>query len=95
MRKDIRLNTLFVVVALAGSATGNAIEPRINLFVETPLRPIIHGTTNLPDGTTLMLSLLRPESGYLGQAKVRVLSSHFASERFSLVAGLSIPANIR
>jgi len=43
----------------------------------------MHGATKLPDGTTLMLSLLRPASGYMGQTKVRVASGHFVSERFS------------
>jgi len=30
-----------------------------------------------------MLTLLRPQSGYMGQAKVTVSGNHFASERFS------------
>ena len=77
------LKTLWLGVVLLTSEAVNAIEPHIALFADAPLRPVMHGATKLPDGTTLMLSLLRPASGYMGQTKVRVASGHFVSERFS------------
>ena len=75
-----RAITLALALA-AGSA--HALEPTMSIFVETPLRPVIHGATNLPDGSQLMLTLLRPESGYVAQSKMTVVGGHFNTERFS------------
>jgi hypothetical protein len=81
--REAYFHALLVAVALVNGATAQALEPTIGIFVETPLRPVIRGSTNLPDGTELMLTLLRPESGYMAQSKTRVLAGHFGSERFS------------
>jgi hypothetical protein len=72
-----------LVLGLAAVTSAQALEPGVKLFIETPLRPIFHGVTNLPDGSDLMLTLSRPESGYMAQAKMKVMDGHFVTERFS------------
>ncbi len=60
-----------------------AMEPTMDIFVENPLQPIFHGATNLPDGSELMLTITRPASGYMAQAKMTVNAGHFTTEQFS------------
>jgi hypothetical protein len=44
---------------------------------------VIEGTTNLPDGTNLMISLRQVASKYFAQAKVTVVGGRFISQAFS------------
>ncbi len=67
---------------VAGDATVG-FQPTIDIFIENPLQPIFHGTTNLPDGAELILSLSRPDSGYMAQDKVTVADGHFTTSQFS------------
>ncbi|HEY1722232.1 MAG TPA: hypothetical protein VGG27_13390 [Magnetospirillaceae bacterium] len=60
-----------------------AMEPVMDVFVENPLQPIFRGSTNLPDGTQLMLTLSRPASSYMGQTNMTVKDGHFTTEQFS------------
>jgi hypothetical protein len=55
----------------------------MDIFVENPLQPVVHGATNLPDGSELIVSLSRPESGYTADSKVTVQDGSFTTERFS------------
>lgn len=40
-------------------------------------KPVIAGTTNLPSGTELMVTLQRKESKYMAQDKVKVKGGSF------------------
>jgi len=64
-------------------SSAEAFEPTMSLTVESPLTPIFHGVTNLPDGANLMLSLTRPDVLYAGQTKMIVKNGKFQSERLS------------
>lgn len=46
-------------------------------------RPIIEGTTNLPDGTELLVSLSRKASSYMAQDKLKVRDGKFKSVQFT------------
>jgi hypothetical protein len=46
-------------------------------------RPVIVGTTNLPDGIELMVTLSRKESSYMGQSKAQVRGGAFRAGPFS------------
>lgn len=74
---------LFLMLAMTAAIPAVAIEPTMDIFIENPLQPIFHGATNLPDGSELMLTLSRPESGYMAQAKMSVVAGHFTTEQFS------------
>lgn len=62
-----------------------AFEPTMDIFVETPLTPIFHGSTNLPDGSSVILSLTRPQSGYFGQNKFTIKNGQFKTDQFSIM----------
>lgn len=64
-------------------AAPGSYEPVMDVFVEDPARPVFHGRTNLPDGAELMLTLTRPASGFMAQAKMNVVSGQFVTERMS------------
>jgi hypothetical protein len=66
----------------AKPSSASRLEPTITITVEKPSRPTIVGTTNLPDGTELMITVRRIEVTYLAQSTVIVSGSHFRSEQF-------------
>jgi hypothetical protein len=74
---------LLLMLAMAAAVPAEAIEVTMDIFIENPLQPIFHGATNLPDGSELMLTLSRPETLYMAQAKMSVVGGHFTTERFS------------
>jgi hypothetical protein len=74
---------LVVIVALIGTVRVEAMEPAMDIYIENPLQPIIHGVTSLPDGSELMLTIIRPASGYMAQAKMTVNAGSFSTEQFS------------
>ena len=65
------------------ATTPAAYQPAMEIFAEDPTRPVFHGRTNLPDGAELMLTLTRPESRFVAQAKMSVASGAFVTERIS------------
>jgi len=71
------------MLTMIAAARAEVMEPTIDIFVENPLQPIFHGATNLPDGTEMMFSLMRPEAGYFGESKVTVKIGHFTTDQFS------------
>ena len=75
--------TLLLILTITTPVPAEAMEPTMDIFIENPLQPIFHGATNLPDGSELMLTLSRPESGYMAQAKMSVVAGHFTTEQFS------------
>jgi len=59
----------------------------IALALQGGARPIVAGTTNLPEGTALIVSLSRQESTYNGQAKATVVGGKFQAGPFSQKGG--------
>lgn len=70
-------------VGKTAATTPAAYQPVMEIFAEDPTRPVFHGRTNLPDGAELMLTLTRPESGFMAQTKMSVASGAFVTERIS------------
>lgn len=61
----------------------SAFEPKMTTRVDTPSTPVIYGSTNLPEGTKLIVTLSRPESKYLAQDDVTVRNGQFRTAGFS------------
>lgn len=59
------------------------LEVVLTIAMEGKDTPRVIGTTNLPDGTLLMVSLRRPESAYAGEQEVAVRGGKFRSKEFS------------
>lgn len=53
-------------------------------------QPKVSGTTNLPDGSSLMISIHRPQAKYLAQATTTVLNGAFTAGPFS-ARGAPVP----
>lgn len=86
--KAPRSKSLAVALALAALAliVANrvfAFEPTMSLATDKSSRPIVFGTTNLPDGTQLMVLITKQHGGYAAESKVTVAGGHFAREQFS------------
>lgn len=73
--------------ALLISTAALALEPAMTLTVESPSKPIVHGTTNLPDGAELIVTISRAQSRYSAQSKAVVQGGQFVSEQFSQDGG--------
>lgn len=82
-RSTVRLKYARSLFVFTFSLSAHAFEPTMSVTVETPLTPVFHGVTNLPDGANLMLSLTRPDVLYAAQAKIVVENGKFQSERLS------------
>jgi len=71
----------------------SAFEPVIQFIVSDPSKPSISGTTNLPDGTPLMITILVPREDsmnpsrtiypVMGQSAVGVRGGHFTAGPFT------------
>ena len=83
LRRSISRLTLAASFALVSATAAQSFQVTMSLFIEDPLSPIIHGSTNLPNGSALIVTLSRPESRYMAQANVMVHAGHFLTERFS------------
>ncbi|MDX9844886.1 MAG: hypothetical protein RBT42_14160 [Aquabacterium sp.] len=72
-------------IALFASLVTNSHAFIVNLTATSDgqEKPRIFGTTNLPDGVDLMLSVHRSESHYFAQAKVKVLGGKFNTQPFT------------
>ena len=67
---------LGLVLAMAAGLS-YAIEVELSTDVQTPSRPTIQGTTNLPDGTKLTVIVSRKESAYRAESSIEVSSGRF------------------
>lgn len=83
----LRIRGLYLVVGIAFAMRLEALEPTMSVQVENAATPIIHGTTNLPDGSELIVSIWRKESTFLGMSDVKVVHGHFTTARFSAGSG--------
>ena len=69
-----------LAAAILALATGvcYALEVQLSTEVHTPSRPIVDGTTNLPDGTKVIVTVSRKESAYRAEASTEVGSGRFS-----------------
>jgi hypothetical protein len=67
---------LGLVLAMAAGLS-YAMEVELSTEVQTPSRPTIQGTTNLPDGTKLTVIVSRKESAYRAETSTEVSSGRF------------------
>lgn len=71
----------FALVFAASSAI--ALEARIAISAYRGDRPLISGTTNLPDGTDLMIEISRRQTNFSAQSKTKVVAGKFQAGPFS------------
>lgn len=76
-------STLLLVVFLLVSAHASAFTITMTAKAEGEDKPTIVGTTNLPDGVELMITLSRKESQYMAQDKTKVKGGTFRAGPFS------------
>jgi hypothetical protein len=88
---------IVIIILVCGFCTISmrALEPKLRVFVDNPWRPVVMGTTNLPDGTELMISISRTHSDYHAQDKTTVSGGHFKSVQFSQAGGDLNPGTYR
>ena len=65
------------------SGAAYALNVTMSVKAEGDGKPTITGTTNLPDGIDLMITISREESQYMAQDKVTVKGGAFRSGEFS------------
>src|SRR4051812_17251776 len=78
-------NVIAAVAMLAAASVVCGAVPLTFITVGNAVdgRPIVEGTTNLPDGTELMVTLSRKSSSYRAQDKFKVRGGQFRSAQFS------------
>ena len=90
MPKNI-ISQIAVLGAICTPMVAMAIEPSVSLSIEHPAKPILHDTTNLPDGSKLMLTVTKIGGGYAGQDTTQVKAGRFITNEFS-IDGHQLPA---
>lgn len=73
----------FAALLFFASVQASALNVTIAAKADGTDRPAITGTTNLPDGIELMITLRQKESNYMAQDKAKVRSSAFQAGPFS------------
>ena len=66
-----------LVMMIVAPTLSHAMEVVVSAEVQTPPRPTIHGSSNLPDGTKLAVIVTRQESAYRAEALTEVKSGRF------------------
>jgi len=79
----MRFSFLLAAFLLLSSAQASALTVTLTAKAEGGDKPAIVGTTNLPDGIQLMITLLRKESQYMAQDKATVKNGAFRVGPFS------------
>lgn len=72
-----------VLVALATQSTAQGLNVSVKVVLEGGDTPTVVGTTNLPDGTELLVTVSRKASSYMGQANTTVSAGSFRAGPFS------------
>lgn len=79
----IMKKTLLLASLLFISGQASALNVTLTTKIEGGGKPIVSGTTNLPDGIELMITISRKESNYRAQDKVKVKDGAFQSVQFT------------
>ena len=92
MNKTFSTARLVAVLILAlVSESSWALEVTMDLKAQGGGYPVIEGTTNLPDGVDVMITLIIP-GVYMGQSQTVVSNGKFVSERFSSNGNSPVPS---
>ncbi|MFI3049414.1 hypothetical protein [Pseudomonas coronafaciens] len=92
MKKTFSPARLVAVLILAlVSESSWALEVTMDLKAQGEGYPVIEGTTNLPDGVDVMITLTIP-GVYMGQSQTVVSNGKFVSERFSSNNNSPVPS---
>jgi len=75
--REERMRVLTLVMMIVASTLSHALEVVVSAEVQTPPRPTIHGSSNLPDGTKLAVIVTRQESAYRAEALTEMKSGRF------------------
>lgn len=81
--RDVRLLVFLFVVALLVATPASALNVIVKAHVEGDEKPIVVGSTNLPESTELMITVSRKESDYRAQDKTKVSNGVFRAGPFS------------
>jgi hypothetical protein len=79
------VSSLAVALALIAMAPhpAAAFDVTLGATVATPARPVVHGTTNLPDDTVLTVTVSRPGGGFTRTLAVTVKDGGFTAGPFT------------
>ena len=92
MKKAFSSARLVAILILAlVSESSWALEVTMDLKAQGGGYPVIEGTTNLPDGVDVMITLIIP-GVYMGQSQTVVSNGKFVSERFSSNGNSPVPS---
>lgn len=85
IRNTIAFSTIGLLLASCGHTDAAKFDGTVKLSarLEGEARPTVVGVTNLPDGTSLMVSLYREQSSYSAQSKTTVSGGTFQAGPFS------------
>lgn len=78
-----RLRNVLAVLCIFSATQASALDVAMSTKVLGGNKPVIVGTTNLPDGIELMITLQRKESNYMAQDKANVSGGSFQVGPFS------------
>jgi len=70
-----------LVMMIVAPTLSHTMEVVVSAEVQTPPRPTIYGSSNLPDGTKLAVIVTRQESAYRAEALTEVKSGRSFSRR--------------
>ena len=70
-------------ILLMATTNVMALNVAITATTENASKPTVVGTTNLPDGIELMVTLTRKESNFMAQDKAKVMQGKFRAGPFS------------
>lgn len=72
-----------LAMLLLASTQAFALTVTMNAKTENGDKPVVVGSTNLPDGIELMISITRKENQFHAQTKSKIVGGAFRSEQFS------------
>jgi hypothetical protein len=71
------------------SLTSHALRVTIAAQADSSINPTISGTSNLPDGTALMITVTRSQIGFEGSGKTQVYGGKFQAGPFGPTTGFT------
>lgn len=72
-----------IFIACLAAAPAMALEARIAIEIDKPAQPLVVGSTNLPDGAELMITIRRKDRRMVAQDKATVMHGRFQAGRFT------------
>jgi hypothetical protein len=79
---------VLILIVVFSVSEALALNVTMSAKIEGGDKPFVLGKTNLPDGTDIMISIVRKESSYGGQSKVKVTHGEFRTGPLSQKGGV-------